>query len=589
MIKGKNIKASSFISNDNQIENHNLLIQKLKESYELQKQFIKEIKEQLQFLINNEFYNGVNLNSSSKNFMDEIPFIIKDLGIPFAHNFFHNNEIKDNLMRLYYDKIEKNDEKFVNKIKNIFEACMNIFHFSESNVELNKFRENLLDMQIIKAKNKILDNPKEEEKIYEEYNILLNELNSLKEIYKEKEKIEELEKKYKNFIKEINIFSTSEQHKNSNLAEIQFFNELIQEIDEFFKKLNLSPPKDINFHINTDNNITIKEEKINLNPNKKAEEIKFKPLDQRTSFYLNEKIKERRNEVIEFKNYHFPLTFEINEKIKQLICGFLNSKGGRLYIGIDGQNLVKGVVLDSKARDDLRRDLVNLTYDFYPSCRTNKILVYFIPVKDAQTQKFIRKNYIIKLRVYPGDIDVLYSMTSKGYHSTIRRGDQLIVLNSTQIYKEIESRDDLKAIKNQDNAYIKELRIRDPEPEKNDNEDDYEQNLDFFGEDRNENLKENIKTFPKKNEKKFNYKKKDNINGGNGGNTFIVKITNIDESKPKNEVNRLFNDCKRYSQEILDGYGFLYFSNLNDANNCIARFNGFKLGNKKLQLNLTYG
>ena len=133
------------------------------------------------------------------------------------------------------------------------------------------------------------------------------------------------------------------------------------------------------------------------------------------------------------------------------------------------------------------------------------------------------------------------------------------------------------------------MSIRDPEPEKNDNEDDYEQNLDFFGEDSNENLKENIKTFPKKNEKKFNYKKKDNINGGNGGNTFIVKITNIDESKPKNEVNRLFNDCKRYSQEILDGYGFLYFSNLNDANNCIARFNGFKLGNKKLQLNLTYG
>ena len=65
MIKGQNIKASSFISNDNQIENHNLLIQKLKESYELQKQFIKEIKEQLQFLINNEFYNGVNLNSST--------------------------------------------------------------------------------------------------------------------------------------------------------------------------------------------------------------------------------------------------------------------------------------------------------------------------------------------------------------------------------------------------------------------------------------------------------------------------------------------------------------------------------------------
>ena len=53
-------------------------------------------------------------------------------------------------------------------------------------------------------------------------------------------------------------------------------------------------------------------------------------------------------------------------------------------------------------------------------------------------------------------------------------------------------------------------------------------------------------------------------------------------------MNRTFNNCRRFRQEIMEGFGFLYFSNLNDANNCIAQYNGYKLGNKNLKLNLTF-
>ena len=577
MKKNQNIKPSSFISQDNQIKNHNLLIQKLKESLKLQKQFIKEIQQKLQILANNEVENKININPDLKDFMDEIPFIIKDLGIPFAHNFIHDSDIYFNLLGLYFDKKEKNDEKSVKKIEMIFDACMDVFQLIVSNDELNKIREYLLDLQIIKEKNKIIDNQTNTEKIYEDCNILLNDLKTLIEIGNDKEKIEELEKKYKNLAKDIKIFS-----KKSNTAEIEFFNELIQEADDYFKNINLSKPNDKVNKINED-----KKNEDKIYKDEIVEKITYKPLDQRTSFYLDEKIKEKRNEVIEFKNYHFPLTFGNKEEIKQLICGFLNSKGGRLYIGINGQNLVKGVVLNSKARDTSRNELVNLTYDFYPNCRTNKIWVDFIPVKDAKTQKFISKKYIIKVRVYPGDPEFLYSMTSKGYRSYMRRGDQCLVLNSIEIYNEIKTRDDFKQIKNQDNVFIQEMSIRDPEPEKNDNEEDYDLSLDlpFFGVDSNDNLSENVKNIVRKNEKKYPKKKKNNSK--NEG-TFIVKIENIDETLPKNVVNRTFNNCRRFRQEIMEGFGFLYFSNLNDANNCIAQYNGYKLGNKNLKLNLTF-
>ena len=68
--------------------------------------------------------------------------------------------------------------------------------------------------------------------------------------------------------------------------------------------------------------------------------------------------------------------------------------------------------------------------------------------------------------------------------------------------------------------------------------------------------------------------------------TIIVKITNIDENIPINDVIRFFNDCKRSSRKILKGYGYLNFSNMNDAKNCIARFNGKRLGNRNIKLTI---
>ena len=451
----------------------------------------------------------------------------------------------------------------------IFQTCIDIFKLISSNDELNKLREYLLEMQIIENKNEIINSePRDEEKIYENIYALLNELKGLIEIGKDQDKLEELNNKYLNLKKDIRILSFKNDDVNIQ-ATIEFFNDLLIEIDDYFKKIN-----------------SLKSDIVEISENKKIEEIKNIPLDKRTFFYLDEKIKERKSELIEFRNYSLPLTNKENgEEIKRQICGFLNSRGGRLYLGINNQNIVKGLILNSKARDNSRNSLVNLTYDFYPNCRLDKILIYFIPVKNPRTNEFIPKRYIVKIRVYPGDPDVLYSMTSTGYHSIIRRNDIIYELSSAEICQEIIARDEIKKIKNKDNNYIKELNIKDPEPEININDDNDEENdLPLFGVDNNKNLSDSIKKIIKEKGKRPPRKKnkKNMVREG----TITVKVTNIDEKLPINDINRAFNGCKCSSQKMLNGYGYLNFSNLNDANNCIARFNGIKLGNKNIKLSI---
>ena len=231
MLNNENIKPTSFISEENTIKDVSLIIPKLKSSLRLQKEFIKEIEEKLRVLADDEVQNKIKLNSSMQDFLDDIPYIIKELGISFAHNFILNSNIYYSLMGIYFDIEEKKDEKLAAKISLIFETCMDVFKFTFSNNELNKNREYLLDVEILKNRNQIIDiNPKNEEKIYDNCYVLLNGLKALMEIGKDKEKIEELEKKYTNLKKEIKILSIKKTIE-SNQAENEFFNELIQEID----------------------------------------------------------------------------------------------------------------------------------------------------------------------------------------------------------------------------------------------------------------------------------------------------------------------------------------------------------------------
>ena len=43
---------------------------------------------------------------------------------------------------------------------------------------------------------------------------------------------------------------------------------------------------------------------------------------------------------IEYKNYSFPFNVKHKEQFKKQICAFLNSKGGRIFIGITDDKVV---------------------------------------------------------------------------------------------------------------------------------------------------------------------------------------------------------------------------------------------------------
>ena len=589
----KNAQNSNktFFFSGYEINNIDFLIPLFKSSIKYQDDFIKEIETKLQDFISEAQSTIDNYLSDKNNFIVVLPSLIKILGIPFAHNILNTNFLY-NLIGWFFDNA-KMSTKIEEKIKNIFDAYMDVFRFVVSNDKLNNIRESLTDFNLIQKKEEIKDkDAKDDEIIYENYYALLNGLKTLKEIGLDKEKVVELEKKYDTLKKEIKTYKYKNERKAENgleknqinyKAEIEFFEGLLKDLDNYFKDLNKSKLK-----INDNNFIDYNE--INFEKNKIEENIPpLPPLHDRTSLYLDEKLKERRNEFIEFKSYSFPLTKEYMEDIRRQICGFLNSRGGRLYIGINGENKVKGVALNSKARDNTRNSIVNLTHDFYPNCRLDKVTVDFIPVKDRKTNKFINRRYVVKIKVLPGDPGLLYSMTTVGYNSTIRKNIQVYELNSTEIYKEIIDRDDKKS-QNKDIIINKELSIKDPSPEININEDD-EENRDengfpLFGNNKDlnrnnsnnsNNNKVNVKPPGKKGKKSYMVREGD----------ITVKVT-FDIDVPINEVNGHFKDCKCSSQKMLKGkgYGYLNFSNENDARDCIARHNGDQLGKKKIKLTI---
>ena len=124
---------------------------------------------------------------------------------------------------------------------------------------------------------------------------------------------------------------------------------------------------------------------------------------------------------------------------------FLNSNGGRIYIGINDQKLGKGVVLIYKNCDIFRNTLVGFMNDFYQKCRLDKIKVYFIPIKNLFTKKYINNLYVVKIIILAGDPYTFYSITKKGgFIFSIRRQSQVFNLDAEEITKEIIVRNELK-------------------------------------------------------------------------------------------------------------------------------------------------
>ena len=289
----RNAQNKSFFFSGYEIKNINSLISLFKSSIKYQTEFINELDQKLQNFISESQDDIDKFLSQTNNFMIVLPSIINQLGIPFAHNFLDTNFL-NNLIDWIFDN-EKLSNNIKEKIKNIFEAYMDVFRFIVSNDKLNNIRESLTDFSLIEKKDEInFKEAKEDEQIYENYYALLNGLKTLKEIGLDKEKIVELEKKYDKLKKDIRTFKYKNESKTqngleknsyTNKAEIEFFERLIKDLDNYFIELNKS-----NVKISDNNNIIDINEKNEINFEKNEIQENLPPLHERTFFSFDKRI-----------------------------------------------------------------------------------------------------------------------------------------------------------------------------------------------------------------------------------------------------------------------------------------------------------
>lgn len=282
----------------------------------------------------------------------------------------------------------------------------------------------------------------------------------------------------KNFYTNMKIKGIDEKNQKFKLDQfdIDCFDELIGYLDNILlemKEKKIQNQKEI-----------MKKNQIKQNLNS----VRGIPLKKRTFFYDKEKLIYGEDMQIEYKNYSFPFNDRHKEEFKRQICGFLNSKGGRLFIGITDNKVVNGILLNYHEKDKNTNEIVNLTYDFYPKCRT-QVDVNFIPIKN-NNNKYIKNLYVIKIIVSQGETNQLYSTISKGYISYLRLKGQCVLLTTEEIKKELLKRDKYPEHQINPNEF------KDPEPDNP----DLIQNTEFLEHQmRSMNIKDIKEYIPKNN------------------------------------------------------------------------------------------
>ena len=558
-IKKINIFKMQKMTIINNLNNFNEIINSFSNDFNKQKNFIQN----LNYLINFIYFGNVQMASSLETINNILPYIMKKFGLPFCDLMSHYN----NIFKYYISMYISNKTDI---IKNILITFIKVFNFksytktpADALIAVLKNYDN--DFELIANEKRTEKN--EIEEIYDTLNLPnLNE-EKIKLLIKQ---INEVEKRniYPistiQYLKEkLDLIWGNSQKKNINnlidsINNINNICNIIKSLQNFNYLFFVN-----NMQINN-NNINNFRNGLNADEINKLKEI---PLKDRVYLYSEEDLNDEEDEYTEFKNYTLPFSPEIIYELKRQYCGFLNSHGGRIYIGINDLRIVKGLNLDNTQRDTIRKELVNYINDFYPECRTNKINVYFIPIKSKQTNQIINHLYVIKIIIMPGEPYHLYSLSNKGgFISTLRLPGQCINLTAEEIYTEIIKRGEL--LKRSDNN------------EEN-RKGDIKENI---YEELNENINES--------ENEETDEKSDNTNNKKKA-IYVVKITNIDTSIKIKDINRFFNGCGSSEQKFpakegrSTGFGEIIFSKKETAKKLIEKYNRIKLcGTKQITMKL---
>ena len=477
-----------------------------------------------------------------------LPELINYLGIPFCDIINETNILN------YYLNTYINTKQI--EIKRILISFIQVFNFLSNDIMLGDTLIQQLsnydnDFKEISKNKRNTKTPLEE--IYDILNSTYkkSDLQNKSKIKKDLlEKINELEKK-----------------RCCSVSAIQYLKEKIISIDNYIRIIDIKSNKNANIFNNINQFINIFKTnnifktkniyKNNIIMNEEINKVKNIPLKDREFLYKDEELIDEENEYTEFKQYSYPFSQEKIDEIKRQYCGFLNSHGGRIYIGINDLRIVKGINLDRKAYESVKNDLINYSKDFYPTCKIDKINVYFLTLKHSKTNKVMSDLYVIKIIVMPGEPYNLYSINNKGgYISALRLPGQCINLTGEEILTELMKRTNL----------LKQKYINN----KNEINDTKKNEFEEFDEEINEDDKESDSE--DKNNKK-------NI-------IYIVKISNIDKNLKIKDINKNFTGCGCKLQKFpadkgkSKGYGEIHFTKKTTAKHLIQKLNNSNLGGK---------
>ena len=362
-----------------------------------------------------ELQNMIDLSPNNPKINSYLNFILsvlaKRIG-PSTLEGLLNYDLKERLISIYYEHKEI--------IDTIYKYIFLKLHFK------SEMARNLREIFVPNCNTYENErNPTKSEELYMAI-ILLS---------KEYDYFENNEMKDKNFL---NLFPQKLQNIKNSYFNLTKTEKKLDEFDiDFFEDL-IGTLDNLNDAINGKKKQNKKRGKnyVNLNLNS----VKGIPLKNRTFFYLNEKLIFGEDMYTEYKNYHFPFSDKNKEEFKKQICSFLNSKGGRIYVGISDDKVVYGNLLNYHDKDQNTNEIVNLTYDFFPKCRT-KVDVTFIPIKNKDNN-YIKNLYIIKIIVSQGDTNTLYSISNKsGFISYLRLKGQCALLTAEEIKNYLINRD----------------------------------------------------------------------------------------------------------------------------------------------------
>ena len=512
-----------------------------------------------------------------------LPYFINELGLPFCDAINETNIIK-----YYFNTYITNKSE---TIKNILIAFIQAFNF----VSTDKTLDDILIQMLSSYDNTFKTITDNKRAIRTDLEEIYNILNSLSY----KKNIENKEEVKKDLLEKINAY---ENQKSCSISTLQYLKEKINEIENNTKIIDLNNIQNNNIFSNinylTDNfqsfNSFQNYQNINNNFNLIAKEEVNKltdiPLQDREFLYKEEQLIDEENEYVEFKNYSYPFAQMKIDEIKRQYCGFLNSHGGRIYLGINDFRIVKGILLDYKLCDMIKNELINYTYDFYPKCRIDKVNVYFIKIKSMQTDKIIPNLYVIKIQVMPGEPHNLYSINNKGgYISTLRLPGQCINLTAEEIHSEILKRNELLKQK-----YINEYLYNNNNNNNNNNKEEESSSFEDISEDIDDENIEGKEENDGKGEKEEKGEKEPDDKKGKKKVVYVVKITNIDTSLKIKDLNRYFNGYGSSLQKFpaLEGksvgFGEIHFPKKETAKLMIQKFNKLSIcGTKQILMKLT--